>query len=91
MNTLTFEIQVPLIKRHHRFIVANGKMYFIGTVGGGMNLSWNIFEVDECGNRVFSQGFKSLEKLSTEVYKHLGEYEVFSVEDHEFIVSDTVH
>lgn len=83
-DTLTLQIEIPLIKRSDRFVVANSKVYFVGTVGAGGSLSWNLFEVDDYGNRVFPEGYDSLEKLSTATYDFLGKYETFGVNRYEF-------
>lgn len=86
-KTITLQIEIPLIRRHHRFLVANGDTYFIGARGSleDMTIEYNLYEVDNYGNHVFDGGYDSLEKLSTAVYDFLGIYEVFHVDNTEII------
>lgn len=86
-DTITLQIEIPLIKRSDRFVVADGKVYFVGVQGSpeALNIKYNLFEVDEWGNHIFDGGYDSLEKLSTATYDFLGKYEVYGVDRLEVI------
>lgn len=82
-DLLTLEVQIPLIKRSDRFIVANGEVYFLGVQGSieSRTIKYNLFSVDEWGNHLFDGGYDSLEKLSTATYAFLGKFEIPTLEE----------